>query len=86
MATRGPQNGLLGLERCLAPVLGHSRQLLLNKFFDLITSSMREGCEGEKKNDGGENNGEYQPRRKGGTRSRPARPHRWPNPKWPKRS
>ena len=30
-------------------VLGSSRQLLLNKFFDPSIPSMRKGCKGEKK-------------------------------------
>ena len=31
---------------------GHSEQLLLNKFFDLSTPSMRKGCDGGKKKTG----------------------------------
>ena len=38
MAARGPQNGGRGLE---------SGQLLLNKFFDLSTPSMRKSRDGE---------------------------------------
>ena len=34
-------------------VFGHSRQLLLNKFFDLSTPSMRKGRDGEKKMENG---------------------------------
>ena len=37
-------------------VVGRSKQLLLNKFFDPSTPSMRKGCDGGKTN--GENNGE----------------------------
>ena len=41
MATRGPQNGRRGLERGPTQVLGRSKQLLLNKFFDQRIPSMR---------------------------------------------
>ena len=34
-------------------VLGRSRQLSLNKFFDASTPSMRKGCDGEKKKKNG---------------------------------
>ena len=47
MATRGPQNGRSGLERCLSLGFGHSKQLSLNKVFDPSTSSIRKGCDGE---------------------------------------
>ena len=30
-------------------VFGHSKQLMLNKFFDLSTPYIRKGCDGEKK-------------------------------------
>ena len=49
MAARGPQNGQRGLERGLPLCFGHLLQLLLNKFFDLITPSMRKVDNGEKK-------------------------------------
>ena len=39
MAARGPKAGRRGL--------GRSRQLLLNKFFDPSTPSMRKDCHGE---------------------------------------
>ena len=42
MATRGTQNGRQGL------VVGHSKQLSLNKFFDPSIPSMRKGRDGEK--------------------------------------
>ena len=45
MADRRPQNGRRGLERCLP----HFKQLLLNKFFDLSTPSMRKVDNREKK-------------------------------------
>ena len=37
-------------------VFGHSKQLLLNNFFDLSTPSIRKGCEGGEK-DGGKTGG-----------------------------
>ena len=42
-------SGRWGLERCLPPGLGHSKQLLLNKFFDPSTPCMRKGCDGGEK-------------------------------------
>ena len=38
-------------------VFGHSRQLLLNTFFDLSTPSMRKGCNGEEVEKNSENSG-----------------------------
>ena len=57
-------------------VIGRSRQLLLNKFFDQSIPSMRNVDDGEKQE-------KYQPSGAGGTRSPPATPHRLQNPKWP---
>ena len=49
--------GVSGVWKVLYPyVLWRSRQLLLNKIFDLRTPSMRKGCDGER--NGMENNGE----------------------------
>ena len=48
MATRGPQNGQRGLKRCLL-LVGHFKQLLLNKFFDPSTPSMRKVDDAEEK-------------------------------------
>ena len=48
MAAREPQNGRRGLERCHPLGFWHSKQLLLNKFFDPSTPSMRKGRDGEK--------------------------------------
>ena len=45
MAARGPKNGWRALERCW--VFWRSRQLLLDKFFDLDTPSMRKGRDGK---------------------------------------
>ena len=53
MAASGPQNGRRGLER----VIGHFKQLSLNKFFDPSTPSMRKGSDGEKKMEKMEKNG-----------------------------
>ena len=38
-------------------VFGRSKQLLMNKFFDPSTPSMRKGRDGEKKNGGGKKTG-----------------------------
>ena len=60
MAARGPQNGQRGLERGLPLCFWHLRQLLPNKFFDLITPSMRKVDDGEKKKENnGKNSGHY---------------------------
>ena len=48
MAAGEPLKWLMGLERCYLSVLGRSHQLLLNKFFDLITPSMRKVDNGDK--------------------------------------
>ena len=56
MAAKGPQNGRRG--RCLPLGFGHSKQLSLNKFFDLSTPSMRKGRVGGKKKTV-ENSGHY---------------------------
>ena len=47
MATRGPQNGRQKV--VYSYVFGRSRQLSVNKFFDLSTPSMRKGDDGGKK-------------------------------------
>ena len=39
-------------------IFGRSHQLLLNKFLDTSTTSMRKGCDGEKKMENGKNGGE----------------------------
>ena len=47
MAARVPKNSD-GVWKGMYPqVFGRSRQLLLNKFFDPSTPSMRKGCDGE---------------------------------------
>ena len=58
MAAKGPQNGRQGLQRSPTLGIGHSEQLSLNRFFDPSTPSMKKGCNGEKKWNGGANNGE----------------------------
>ena len=54
MAARGPQNGGWGLERGVPLGFGRSQQLLLNKFFDSTTPSMRKGRDGGTGKTGGE--------------------------------
>ena len=49
MAARGPQNGRENLESDSSPDFGRSRKVLLNKFFDPSTPSMREVDDREKK-------------------------------------
>ena len=48
MDARGPQNGRRGLERGVPKVFGCSHQLLLNKFLDPSTPSLRKVGDGEK--------------------------------------
>ena len=52
MAARGPKNGRRGLERGVPAGFGLSKQLLLNKFFDPSTPSMRKGRDRGKKTGG----------------------------------
>ena len=49
MVAKGPKNCKCGLERCLPLGFWRSRQLLLNKFFDPSTPSMRKVDSGGKK-------------------------------------
>ena len=49
MSARGPQTGQRGLDWVQLKVISPSKQLSLNKFFDLSTPSMRKGDDGGEK-------------------------------------
>ena len=64
MAARGPQNGRRGLERGLTLGYWPSKPLLLNKFFDPSTPSMRKGDDGGEKKNGKKKRGKKKKKKK----------------------